>query len=125
LEDRRIPSLLWELLGRLLEALRRLDPDVEVYLSGTYARGDWLRDSDMDLVIVSRAFDGLDVGSRFALVKRLMVGNFEAAAGTPRLTNATRVVDKARAVVARPTSAAGTIRAARTQKTAPRRAVAP
>jgi len=59
-------------LRRLLDALRRLDPEADVYLCGSYARGDWLKDSDIDLIVISKIFAGLDIGARFALVKRLM-----------------------------------------------------
>ncbi len=41
----------------------------EAYLVGSYARGDWLRDSDLDLIIVSPIFRNLDVGVRYRVVK--------------------------------------------------------
>jgi len=63
-------------LRRLVEAFRGLDSDVDIYLCGSYARGDWLKDSDVDLIVVSKIFAGLDIGSRFALVKRLMDPGF-------------------------------------------------
>jgi len=53
-----------------------LDPEVAVYLCGSYARGDWLKDSDIDLIVISKIFAGMDVGSRFVLVKRLMDPGF-------------------------------------------------
>ncbi|MEM2876168.1 MAG: nucleotidyltransferase domain-containing protein [Candidatus Bathyarchaeia archaeon] len=71
-----MPCFLAEPLERLVKALRKMDPEAEVYLCGSYARGDWLRDSDVDLVVVSEIFDGLDLGARFALVKRLMEPGF-------------------------------------------------
>ena len=76
LEDRGVPSSLWLPLRKLLEALRRLDSEAELYLCGSYARGDWLKDSDVDLVVVSKVFAGSDMGARFALVKRLMDPGF-------------------------------------------------
>ena len=51
-------------LEALLAGLRRLDPGVEVYLAGSWARGDWLLDSDVDLIVVSRRFEGLSLGER-------------------------------------------------------------
>lgn len=75
-EDRGIPSSLLLPLRRLLEALRRLDSEVDIYLSGSYARGDWLKDSDVDLIIVSKIFAGLEIGPRYALVKKLMEPGF-------------------------------------------------
>ncbi|MEM0024544.1 MAG: nucleotidyltransferase domain-containing protein [Thermofilaceae archaeon] len=44
----------------------------QVYLFGSYARGDWLRDSDVDLIVVSPAFRGLNLGERYLLVRRLL-----------------------------------------------------
>lgn len=72
LDDRGIPLFLVGPLRRLVKALRELDPEVNVYLCGSYAGGDWLKDSDIDLIVVSKVFTGLDIGARFSLVKRLM-----------------------------------------------------
>lgn len=62
-----------------------MDSETDIYLCGSYARGDWLKDSDLDLVVVSKVFAGLDVGARFTLVKRLMEPGFslDAIAYTP------------------------------------------
>jgi len=49
-----------------------LDKDVEVYLFGSFARGDWLEDSDLDLIVVSAKFRGLDLGKRYVLVRNLL-----------------------------------------------------
>lgn len=54
--------------GRLREVLG----DVEVYLFGSYARCDWLVDSDIDLIVVSDGFKGLDLGRRYAFVRRFL-----------------------------------------------------
>lgn len=59
-----------ELLRELVRSLRKVDPDVEVYLTSSYARGDWLDDSDVDLIVVSRMFENLDLGERCKVVKR-------------------------------------------------------
>ncbi|MFB0503657.1 MAG: nucleotidyltransferase domain-containing protein [Candidatus Bathyarchaeia archaeon] len=48
--------------------MRKLDPEADAYLCGSYARGDWSRDSGVDLIVIIRIFDGLDIGFRFALV---------------------------------------------------------
>lgn len=44
---------------------------MEAYLSGSYARGDWLVESDIDLIIVSDIFEGKEIGERFWMVKKL------------------------------------------------------
>ena len=54
-------------LARVREAL----PDAEVYLTGSLARGDWLLDSDVDLVVVSDKLAGLQPWERYAFLRRL------------------------------------------------------
>lgn len=51
--------------------MKEVDPDIEVYLAGSWARGDWLTDSDVDLIVVSRKFKGLNLGERYRVVKNL------------------------------------------------------
>lgn len=46
--------------------------DAAVYLAGSYARGDWLRDSDLDLIVVSPRFRWLKLHERYALVRDLL-----------------------------------------------------
>ncbi len=41
------------------------------YLFGSYARGDWLRESDVDLVVVSPDFRGMGFAERLDLVNGL------------------------------------------------------
>jgi len=54
--------------------MRRPDalPSVEAYLFGSYARGDRLSDSDIDLIVVSDGFKGLDLGRRHTLTRKLL-----------------------------------------------------
>jgi len=54
-------------LSRVRERLR----DVEVYLTGSLARGDWLLDSDIDLIVVSDELRGLQPWERYAMLRRL------------------------------------------------------
>ena len=77
-----------EVIDMLRESVRRLREvlgDVEVYLFGSYARGDWLLDSDIDLIVVSRGFEGLDLGKRCSLVRRFLPRDrgFDIIAYTP------------------------------------------
>ena len=62
-----------EVVRLLVEEVKRSKEDLrisEAYLTGSYARGDWLDDSDVDLIIVSEAFEGMEPGQRYAAVKR-------------------------------------------------------
>ena len=43
----------------------------EAYLFGSYARGDWIKSSDIDLVIVSRHFEGMSFSERLEVLYRL------------------------------------------------------
>lgn len=68
-----IPSKVKKGLRRFLKCVKNaLGKDVQVYLFGSYARGNWLLDSDIDLVVVSRAFKEMDVGKRYLLVRSLL-----------------------------------------------------
>ncbi|RLE74133.1 MAG: nucleotidyltransferase domain-containing protein, partial [Thermoprotei archaeon] len=53
-----VPERIRRALRDFASKLRAALPDAEAYLFGSYARGDWLHDSDLDIVVVSRAFEG-------------------------------------------------------------------
>jgi len=57
----RVFSRLWEYLAAIKEAVRELDPDAEVYLFGSVARGEARPDSDVDVLVVSDRY-GDEVG---------------------------------------------------------------
>jgi predicted nucleotidyltransferase len=78
---------LYEIRSRVLEALRRLARELsaEVYLFGSYARGDHMVESDVDIVVVSPLFRGLKYLDRVALVRSRLPGDvgFDIIALTP------------------------------------------
>lgn len=63
-----IKSILKDFIVKVRERLS----NVEVYLFGSYARGDWLRDSDIDLVVISSSFRNIDVSRRYSIVRSLL-----------------------------------------------------
>jgi len=68
-------SLPREILEELRDALKRLRercPDARMYLFGSYARGDWVEDSDVDIVLVSDCFNGMEFENRFKYVRRML-----------------------------------------------------
>ena len=67
-----VPEKLLEILRRFTERAKSELGDVEVYLFGSYARCEWIEDSDVDLIVVSDALKGLDVGRRYALLRRML-----------------------------------------------------
>ena len=50
---KNLPKDVVDAINFLLKNLVKELNDVEVYLFGSYARGDWIEDSDIDLVVVS------------------------------------------------------------------------
>ncbi len=66
-----LPSRVEAALAEFVRRVREAYPDAEVYLFGSYARGTWLEDSDVDVVVVSRGFRGLEFHERGALLRRL------------------------------------------------------
>ncbi len=69
----------------LVEKLKKRYADAEVYLFGSYAKGSWLEDSDVDIVVVSKGFEGKSLPSRVGEVRRLAPTDmaFEILAYTP------------------------------------------
>ena len=72
LDSLEIPNDIKKALRDFLVKVKYVLDDVDVYLFGSYARGDWLYDSDIDLIIVSPKFRGLDVGKRYVLARNLI-----------------------------------------------------
>ena len=61
-----------EAAERLLKALSSKVGGVEeAYLFGSYAKGTWLRTSDVDLIVVSDGFRGMKFLDRLDLANRL------------------------------------------------------
>lgn len=70
-----VPNYLPEdIKEKLEEFVKRLIDKLQVkniLLFGSYAKGDWLKDSDLDLIIISDIFEGMDIGERYKSVKKL------------------------------------------------------
>ena len=62
------------------------DGDVEVYLFGSFARGDWLEDSDIDIIVVSPRLENVPWLERYPMLRRLAPDwkPFDILAYTPR-----------------------------------------
>ena len=78
---------LWEIRERVLRVLEELSEELatDVYLFGSYARGDHLLDSDVDVLVVSERFEGMAYVDRVALVRSKLPYDmgFEIVALTP------------------------------------------
>ena len=67
-----IPEEVKEALRELLRELKKaLGRDFKLYLFGSYARGDWVRGSDVDLIVVSPKFREVPKYSRTPMVRKL------------------------------------------------------
>ena len=58
-------------IERFLRALSRKIDVKEVYLFGSHARGDWLKYSDIDLIVVSDDFRNMKFMGRLELVEEV------------------------------------------------------
>lgn len=56
---------------RLLEELEKHVRVERAYLFGSYVKGTWIKTSDVDLIVVSRDFEGLRFTDRLDLVYRV------------------------------------------------------
>lgn len=67
-----LPEEIKNILKDFIVKIKERLGEVEIYLFGSYARGDWLHDSDVDLVIVSPGFKDIDLGKRYIIVRSLL-----------------------------------------------------
>lgn len=71
------------------EELKKHGVDVQaVYLFGSYAKGEWLKTSDIDLIIVSDDWEGIPQLRRLDILNRIIwerrLGNVEAFPATSK-----------------------------------------
>ena len=72
LEELEIPEKVRKALQELLENLEKaIGEDFKLYLFGSYARGDWLHTSDVDVVVVSPKFRQIPRHRRTPEVRKL------------------------------------------------------
>ncbi len=71
LDEIDMPKLHKGRLKGLLTALKRGLANPEVYLFRSFARGDWLYESDIDVIITSDSFAGMDWLERVKLIKSM------------------------------------------------------
>ncbi|MFQ6073902.1 MAG: nucleotidyltransferase domain-containing protein [Candidatus Bathyarchaeia archaeon] len=75
-----------EALNGLAKSLKEAYGPVEIYLFGSFAKGDWLEDSDIDVIVVSEKFEGKPMPERVNIIRKLAPDNlaFEILAYTPK-----------------------------------------
>ncbi|MEM1881412.1 MAG: nucleotidyltransferase domain-containing protein [Sulfolobales archaeon] len=67
-----VPGDVLEMLRTFAERVKSVLGSVEVYLFGSYARCEWLNDSDIDIIVVSRGFKDLSLSERYAFLRRFL-----------------------------------------------------
>ena len=55
-----LPRRVREVLEEVPKLIRERYVDAEIFLLGSYARDDWLKDSDIDLIVVSEVLKGFN-----------------------------------------------------------------
>jgi len=60
-----------EAVKKLLEALSRVISIEEAFIFGSSVKGDWLKESDVDLIVVSRDFEGMPFTRRLDFVEEI------------------------------------------------------
>jgi len=60
-----------EAVKKLLEALSRVINVEEAFIFGSSVKGDWLKESDVDLVVISRDFEKMPFIKRLDLIEEI------------------------------------------------------
>ncbi len=60
-----------ETVKKFLNVLSKHINVIEAYLFGSYVKGTWLKNSDIDLVVVSNDFEGLSFMQRLELLYKI------------------------------------------------------
>lgn len=81
----RLPRLAELTIAKFKRRLIRHYPDARAYLFGSWAKGTWLKDSDFDIIVLSKKFRSQAFVKRMAAVRRLAPEDsaFEILAYTP------------------------------------------
>lgn len=82
---KRLPKGVADAINIFIRNVTREVGEVKVYLFGSYARGDWIEDSDIDLIVVSSRFRGTPLNDRLVMLRKLAPDThaFEILAYTP------------------------------------------
>ncbi len=59
-------------IDRVIRAIRRWDPEARIILFGSRARGDHLKGSDYDIIVISGKFEGMRFSDRASLLLKTL-----------------------------------------------------
>ena len=68
-----LPNEVKQRIKNTIDAIKETIGECKILLFGSYAKGNWLLDSDIDLIIVSDKFREQDYISRIAMLKNRML----------------------------------------------------
>jgi len=66
-----VPDKIIEALERFVKAVKDRYDDAEIYLFGSYAKGTWIDDSDIDIIIISKHFNTMSLEERIRTLRML------------------------------------------------------
>lgn len=72
---RKLPREIIKVIEDFVHKVLKEYPDAEIYLFGSYARGDWLINSDIDLIVISNYFRNVNWFER--LTKLRLLASFD------------------------------------------------
>ncbi len=73
LGDIEVPDKVIDAIRKLIECLEKRGFHIEhVYLFGSYARGDWLKTSDVDIIMVSKDFKDIPFTKRLDIINEVL-----------------------------------------------------
>ncbi len=71
LKKHSLPKNVVEALENFVKKVKGKYEDAEIYLFGSYARGTWTEDSDIDLIVVSKHFAKMSAEERVRLLRKM------------------------------------------------------
>ncbi|RLG88227.1 MAG: DNA polymerase III subunit beta [Thermoprotei archaeon] len=80
-----VPHKIIEAIERFVKAIRDRYDDAEIYLFGSYAKGTWVDDSDVDIIVISKHFSTMQLEERIRALRILANSKipFQILAYTP------------------------------------------
>jgi len=68
----KVEPTVMNVIKKFLDELSRYISIDQVYLYGSYARGDYLKTSDIDLIIISKDFEDMKYTERLDLMEKIV-----------------------------------------------------
>jgi len=66
-----LPKNVADALENFVKEVKGKYEDAEIYLFGSYAKGTWIEDSDIDVVVISKHFAKLSAEERVRILRKM------------------------------------------------------